>query len=246
MRTSTHDNETEPASSGSDGVSTTSRVIPSNSSPAATVDPQDAVASDEALDTDDQDQDEAELGESDEILDEAEDELPEGDELAEDDEDDPQMRFTSLDKDQQIQRFHKLLQPVSDLERMTSTKSWARIHDWVTNRVASAQIALRDVDAKPKEDMANKQAINILTALMEFVAQPVENLNTMLAQVPPLFRQEMDIDARWNPESGRVYLEHPSDNLLVLAKDETQPGLFANSEDKELAEAQVQPELVEA
>ena len=148
---------------------------------------------------------------------------------------DGQLRM--VDPDWQREEFRRKLGEVMDMDRMTSSKAWGRIYDWIQSRIASSSLQLRNVDNKPREDMAYKQTINILLDMLTLTKRPVNDFRTFLDGLTPEFRKEMDVDAAWNEELGRVIIDRPSNHELVT---ETQTELLVE-EEQLVAKEELQP-----
>lgn len=100
--------------------------------------------------------------------------------------------------------YEKKLADVRDLEEMTDTDSWRRIHTELQSSMNQHRKSLED--AEGKDVIRHQEGLKILRAVIEKVKKPVDDLNNFVVNTGPLFSGNMKYRAEWNTALGKVEL----------------------------------------
>jgi hypothetical protein len=110
----------------------------------------------------------------------------------------------TAEKRRVVDSYEKLLTQVQDLSAMCETDTWKRYYAELR---AMRQEHARQIltEEKTRQMVAHQEAIKIIDAICEYVAQPVSKLQDLCVAMP-LFASEYHTRAQWNMQLGRVDL----------------------------------------
>jgi hypothetical protein len=101
-----------------------------------------------------------------------------------------------------MSEYDKKLADVRDLEAMTDTDSWRRIHTEIHAAITEHGVLI--LDAEGRDVIRHQEGVKILRNVIDKVKKPIDELNKFITGSGPLFTSEMRHRAEWNSALGKV------------------------------------------